>query len=307
MSLINPDIIPMVSIRPGYICLYNSYENYTHRKKNNQTALMALMRGSETWKENFKDNSNGGNISRNAEKRISQAIDWLLYFSKEKEFLNHKLNKYFKFKINFVTLTLCSAQRHSDKEIKKELLNQFLIEAKKKWNIVNYVWRAESQKNGNIHFHIICDKVIPWSELRSTWNRIQQKLDYVTEFRKKHGNKIPNSTDIHSVKNIKNISAYLSKYCTKNKAGRAIEGKLWGLSQSLSKAKSAKEVVSGELQNEINFILEDIPACVKSKDYVTVIYIKAEEWLNKGFSRLEKVLSEYIESCQGFKVNQVQT
>lgn len=299
MSLISPDIIPMVSIRPGYICLYNSYENYSKKKKN-QLKLMELMNRKEaSWKENFKDNKTLGNISRNAERRISQAIDWLLVLAKDKIFFNHKFKKDYKFKINFITLTLCSPQRHTDNEIKNKLLNQFLIEAKKKWNLSNYVWRAESQKNGNIHFHIISDTFIPWNELRNVWNRIQQKLDYVSEFRKVNGNKVPNSTDIHSVSKLKNVSAYLAKYCTKNTDNRAIEGKLWGLSQSLSKLKSAKMEVSGTLQEEINFILSDVPEVVKHKDYVSVIYLKLEQWVGHGLAKMEQLFNKYVFECTG--------
>ncbi|GAH86291.1 unnamed protein product, partial [marine sediment metagenome] len=45
-----------------------------------------------------------------------------------------------------------------------------------------YVWRAEKQENGNIHFHFIVDNFIPWNELRNTWNRIQQNLGYISRF-----------------------------------------------------------------------------------------------------------------------------
>jgi len=169
--------------------------------------------------------------------------------SKPKDIHKPYHGRNFNFIVNFITLTLSSKQIHSDQVIKQELLNQFLIETIRRYKIEKYVWRAEKQKNGNIHFHIIMDKYIPWNELRNTWNRIQQKLGYVTRYREgrkeyhkngfhfdeKHTQKRtyaqqykawqkgvksewdnPNSIDVHSLSHIGNIKSYLTKYMSKN-------------------------------------------------------------------------------------------
>jgi hypothetical protein len=39
----------------------------------------------------------------------------------------------------------------------------------------------------------------------------------VTAFAAKHGHRNPNSTDVHSIYNIKNLAGYLAKYCSKGK------------------------------------------------------------------------------------------
>jgi len=289
------DIIPYISINPSRLCYYTRAEGYTGERSKRQIDSYG----------NLSNNEHYGIISSKAKNRIKTAIDWMVYLSKDKKHFSEKSKKHFTFKLTFVTLTLASKQIHDDNTIKKELLNHFLIEAKRKWKINRYLWRAEAQKNGNIHFHILTDKFIPWQELRETWNRIQNKLGYIDRYAVKQreihkggfmyrpelarkwnyikqkkayktgineGWQNPNSSDIHSINKIRNLSAYLSKYCAKNDVdqvkaneakqmkldldpgasssmtaheeskylkGRVIEGKLWRLSQSLSKLKSA--------------------------------------------------------------------
>lgn len=157
-------------------------------------------------------------------------------------------NKYIKFKVVFVTLTLPARQVHSDKEITNKLLNQFLIELQKYHNVKRYVWRTEKQENGNIHYHLLINEFIEYQELRKRWNRICNKLGYVDTYQKQmtdffsEGFKVssncndkrtieqqrkafiigqksnwtsPNSTDIHNTKKIHNIRRYVAKYMAK--------------------------------------------------------------------------------------------
>ncbi len=172
-----------------------------------------------------EDTRSHGLVSDKGNRNINLAIDWMVLLSKEKTELNQSITtskSFYKWKLNFVTLTLSSKQRHSDKFLKKKLLGSFLDYLRKKKGIKNYVWRAESQANGNIHFHIITDTFLPWQQLRDVWNNIQEKLGYVSEFKKKFNHSNPNSTDVHSLIKIKNIGAYLSKYCSKNAKGITI-------------------------------------------------------------------------------------
>lgn len=141
----------------------------------------------------------------------------------------------------FVTLTLSSRQIHCDKTIKREVLNHFIIYLQREFKIRNYVWKAELQENGNIHYHMITDKFIPWRKLRDIWNAAQNRLLYVDMF--EHDD--PNSTDIHSLKKIKNVTAYVGKYMSKkivpdkpesvtSIVTRPICGHVWGRSDGLA-------------------------------------------------------------------------
>jgi hypothetical protein len=134
----------------------------------------------------------------------------------------------------FITLTLSSKQIHCDKILKRELLNKFLIQCSRDYNMKNFIWKAEVQGNGNLHYHILTEVYIPWRELRTKWNKIQDEFDYLADYKKKFNNTDPNSTDIHGLKKIKNVLAYVGKYMSKNEIGRPICGHTWGRSDSIA-------------------------------------------------------------------------
>jgi hypothetical protein len=205
-------ITPQFSLHPDELYIYGKKEwiNYPDLKHDNSLI-------------NLNDNSTHGKLSANATKKAKRAIKYLLLQANTKKVFNPKFRTQFDFKVNFITLTLPSTQRHSSQILKRELLNQFFVEAKRKWKLENYVWRIEKQKNGNDHWHILTDKFIPWSELREVWNRICEKLGYVTAFREKTHKKSPNSTDIHSLKKVKDVYKYVTKYMTKPKRSQPIK------------------------------------------------------------------------------------
>lgn len=165
--------------------------------------------------KNLSLNYNRTKLSEKSERKAKRAIKYMLFGTNYKKAYNKKYNSTFQFKVNFITLTLASKQQHTTLELKEKLLNQFLIEAKKKWKVENYIWKFEQQKNGNAHWHILTDKWIPYNELKNTWNRIQNKLNYVNEFIQSGGHKSPNSTDIHSLRKINNVVGYVLKYMVK--------------------------------------------------------------------------------------------
>ena len=100
-----------------------------------------------------------------------KSLDYLLLMANPIRAQSNFSGRCFTFKMAFITLSLSSTQIHSDNEIKEKCLNQFLIEIRKRYRVKNYIWRAEKQKNGNIHFHVVIDKFIAWSELRDRWNQ----------------------------------------------------------------------------------------------------------------------------------------
>lgn len=331
--------IPYVSISPSKISMYSRPDKPYSGKSDAQIQN----------EQNLSDNSQNGEISNKARNKIEHGLNWLLFLTKSKKAFSKKSGKYFNFKIMFTTLTLSSTQQHSDNFIKKNMLNQFLTEARQKWKADKYLWRAESQKNGRIHFHIVFDKFIPWEWIKATWNRIQEKYYYVSKYSRSQHNKYkngfffdpndkygtsyakqkkryhegvangwfkPNSTDVHSIKKIRNIAAYLSKYCTKNpenlstaelsesdnryyktaKSGhvREIEGNLWNLSQSLSRYKTAVEIVDNEISDEIAVLTKHYAGKLKAYDYCSVFYISIKELKAVTSFALLTILDEYV-------------
>ena len=265
-------IIPSVSIHPGQINLYNEIQWHPHkpsRERTNQNNEV-ITHGAEHLINSKR--SAQGNVSSIAKRKMTKAVNYMLFITNDKTVTNQYTGKNFKFKIAFATLTLPAKQIHSDNEIKAKCLNQILIELKKYYNVKNYIWRAEKQKNGNIHFHILVDKFIPHQELRDRWNRIVNKLGYVETYRngmqswhrdgfrvrknllrtwplrkqqaaykrgaRTHWNS-PNSTDIHSVQKIRDLKSYITKYVTKNEVRNYALG--------IEKLKELREQNSGVL------------------------------------------------------------
>lgn len=265
-------ILPVVAIHPGQINLYNEIQ-WSHHKPTRSNYNFGIDSGSHGAEHllNSRRSANGI-VSAVAKRKMTKAINYMLFVTNNKSVTNRFTGRDFKFKIAFVTLTLPSKQIHSDNEIKSSCLNQLLIEFKKYYKVKNYVWRAEKQKNGNIHFHILVDKFIPFQELRDRWNRIVNKLGYVDSYRaemnnwhengfqvrknllktwplrkqkeafergsKQHWNS-PNSTDIHSIAKIRNLKDYITKYITKN------EIKEFAL--KIEKLKELRELNSGRV------------------------------------------------------------
>jgi len=128
--------------------------------------------------DNLLNNENKYNeLSTHARKRLSNAIKYILFISSTKQikgkmFMKKELNTEIekttgkqytngaKYKLTFITLTLPSKQAHTDEEIKKVPFANFLQTLRRKYNMKYYIWKAEKQNNGNIHFHIITNSFI---------------------------------------------------------------------------------------------------------------------------------------------------
>lgn len=282
----------------------------------------------------------------------------------------------------FVTLTLPSKQRHDDKELKRIFNEEFLKTTKRKFDCQHYFWRAEPQKNGNIHFHVIMDSFIHWAEIRNLWNNVMDRHGYIQEFRKsrlerfkkgfvvdpsirnhpnrkkqyaaacrtikqKGGKSIsfekwdewkqkqaynegtktnwsnPNSTDIHALRKIRNVGAYVTKYMTKTpevelsemmnlrqliakpelgmnvenlkaklqkleSENRVIKGRIWGCSDSIRDLKYFEEM------------LEET-AWVNDKETLVDVYPEMDDYITKlaadsnvKFRQVDDVVSLYL-------------
>ena len=246
--------IPYYSLKPNQlVCFERPDKNFFSQKQK------------ESFK-NLDDRENKYNeLSSHSRKRLQTAIDFLMYISDNQQLIGTKVkskqlndeieidygdkhNRPIKYKLTFITLTLSAKQTHTDEDIKSKLLNQFLTVARKNWQMHYYIWKAEKQENGNIHFHILTNVYIKHADLRTTWNGIQNKkrFNYVDKYSQKMQNHFkngfkmfpndkrskekqykaylinrannwtnPNSTDIHALYKVKNLAAYMAKYLCK--------------------------------------------------------------------------------------------
>jgi len=224
--------------------------------------------------------------------------------------------------VAFVTLTLPSSQKHTDKVLRKCLV-RFIENLRKTYNVEHYVWKAEAQKNGNIHFHILIDRFIEWKTIRYLWNKQINKFGYVDRYQKKMtsfftngfemlpndkrdkdkqykaylDNKAnnftnPNTTDIHSLKGITNITNYITKYMTKLEEGkRSIIGAIWGADNKLKKMDYPK-INDFDGTGLFNDVVELINKCKGLKmlpqttDFVSLFIGKVYKHIRKDFKNL---------------------
>jgi hypothetical protein len=242
-------LIPTISINPSKITLFNEILWEPVKPTRRRLILPFFDHIPTPNRITTLSKDTRGKVSKNAKRKMTTALDYLLLMASPQAGTIPKSGKKFMFRIAFITLDLPSQQIHTDNEIKKLCLNSFLLELTRYHNVKNYLWRAEKQKNGNIHFHLIIDKFVLYNVLRKRWNRIVNKLGYVDRYRNNQQNfhadgfrprpelfqnwpevnqrkawlegmrtnwSCPNSTDIHSCKFIQNLKNYVCKYLTKN-------------------------------------------------------------------------------------------
>lgn len=235
--------------------------------------------------KNLENKAHGGKLSSKALSKMANAIDWLLAAAQEKEVFQKSTGTTFKFKINFITLTLPNTEKIVDDIFfKDKLVKPYLNALRKYYELNNYVWKLEFQKNGKLHLHITTDTFIHYKTLRKQWNRVLEVNGLISDYTNKMSAmseneylemrskekkfnkdkaleaykegvacdwKNPNTTDVHSVQNIENLAAYLMKYMSKQDEQLSkVKGRIWGCSQALSKANALKIVVEPNIAAE---------------------------------------------------------
>lgn len=224
----NPIVAFNCYIRPSYIAVTPQFMRDSKRKSSAQIHN----------ERNLVNNHHQGKVSIKATKKIRNAINWMVAAAPDKPVWDQSINAFQFYKIGFITLTLSADQGSiTDHYFKTTMLRSFLNSIQYRYGVVNYVWKVEAQKNGNIHAHITVDRFIHWKSIRAIWNRVQAKEGLIDEFEAKHGHRDPNSTDVKAVRSVDDLAAYMAKYMTKSETDkRLIKGRLWGCSYALSRA-----------------------------------------------------------------------
>ena len=272
----------IILIRPKSLVIFPYYEGRRNKNKEHlYTSVINNNEGNKT-RHNITKESNftKGRLSDNSIRKLRYAVQLLDASSKWTFIANELIPAGYNFKLGFLTLTLPSAQgAHSDELIKRRCLMPFLTALRKKYGKFSYVWKAEAQSNGNIHFHITLNKWIKHSILRKLWNKRLKELGYISEYRREqrdwHKGKFrprpklykswslekqkkayeygcltnwndPNTIDIHAVHKINNLTSYIIKYMSKKEDDkRAITGKIWGCSENLTYNNKFERILNG--------------------------------------------------------------
>lgn len=267
-----PPTVFTVKHQPTYACL--SYKRADGLKENRKPPAAFITKNEIQ--------------SIKSQTRLKNAINWMLLFADKKRVYSKSKKTSFFFRLAFITLTLSDKQNHTDDYLKEKMLQPFLYWLTRYYNCL-YVWKAESQLNGNIHFHITVDTFIPWKSVRAKWNKLLAKQNYCKVMQDGSNDKGDAATQIKSVLNEKqcanDIGGYMSKkdrialkdieaiknkragyedsmvHCKfnpemepgkqdKNWYKRVINGRLWGCSESLSNINIFIDETYTEFQKE---------------------------------------------------------
>lgn len=316
--------IPLVKIEPNGLTVTNSYFSDSDTKsnkpnsnnnKNDLTALMdSIIESHPPLHYDISQNPQINNnlsvfdqnnkiystFSNQSKSRLKRAFYLLIAISKQKTFYDTKKDRIIKYLLTFTTLTLSAKQGlHSDYAIKKQCLDNYLQNLRHSGGLTHYIWRAEPQKNGNLHFHITANQAWDWQYIRDTWNNAQNRLGYINLFNEKHHHINPNSTDIHSVRKIEKAGAYIAKYISKiSTDSRSVNGKIWDCSQSL-KPKEKCQIYCTDQNHDLLCQLENrFQDRIYSSDYFKFIPLNKDEISNYLPTKWNEQYNNYLSLIQ---------
>lgn len=318
-----------------------SERNYTYSNTGLFPVRLINCRRGGATSEVSKKNLNKGyktlGVSQATQRKIITACRVLSYSAEKRKVKNTKGN-YIEHLTLFITLTLPAPQQHEDKEITKVCLGSFFDKLRKLGLFSNYVWRAEKQKNGNIHYHIITDSYAHFSLIKRAWLVAVEKLGYLSAYRskfanmslsqyaqldfnrgKKHyeiANAYANGTrtkwgsppciDVASVGNIGGTARYISKYVSKSDSNdkNIVTGRVWGCSQSVS---SAVEIFKRDVEfNTFWFNVAQQIFKVKeySTDFFTIAkfsFTRLKAWYRDAYDYILSRLREVFQPCSYYE------
>jgi hypothetical protein len=222
--------------------------------------------------ENLKKAHTQGNLQDSTVKKIEKLLSvWLksvIYYKKQNK---NKRNKSVAYPV-FVTLTLPAQQIHDDRVIKNQVLLPFIKELVRCHGVVNYFWKAELQKNFNIHFHLIVDQFVRIDLLKEMWHRHLSGLGYIERYQSKHGLQLPHNVDVKKLTNIQGVISYIVKYCCKIDEASYIFGAKWGCSDRLKNLSYPYQFYDSSLKFYVDKLIEAKKVNVYVTDYCTVFY-----------------------------------
>lgn len=243
-------------------------------------------------------------LSPDSQRKLKHAISTLAESAYYKKIWNEKRDKFFTFKLNFVTLTLAAPQGDIlDKEIHKECFKPFIKDLVRNHSLNLYVYKAESQANNNLHYHLTTDTFLHHSTLRKLWNHYQNKLGFIDKFKRKWKHSNPNSTDIHATYKIEDIEAYLVKYMIKSEEEkRKVKMRRWGCSKPLAYSKRLRCTLEPDLNNEMVKLEKEIGKKVIDEDYYMVYPFKKGFLKSNKYPNLAKRYNEWLDEIRGHEI-----
>ena len=241
--MLEPTYIPeqwndrtMLQVRDGEIMLFRKppdQETKTPEQLEKQRQLMLeAKKGNEVFKGQYS-----GTMTPGARKRMTKAVTLLCQATKPKWITNPVNGRMQYHRLSFCTLTVSSRKNMTAKDCYQKLVQHFIQWLRRTKKITSYVWKAELQQRGQIHYHFIFPEFIHYREIRNVWNRLQREAGLLDEFAAKHKHADPNSTDIHEMINVRKTAKYVVK-----ELGKDIDAKKLQMQEQLNEWKRTGEI-----------------------------------------------------------------
>jgi hypothetical protein len=284
----------------------------------------------EKREENLTRGNYNGYISHKTKIKIREYChNWVGSVQAHFKYLN-QYQKKTGIQFNLITLTLPFEQHHNDKEIRERALKPFLHQLQRKHRVRNYIHVSEAQKNGNLHFHIIIDRFIDHWKVKELWNGYMADMGYIDYYRKdqmelhkngfhfraeleekwSYGKQVaayekgeredwqqPNSTDIHRLKGIYNIAAYLTKYITKSDSSRPIDGRIWGCSDTLRNVQPITIKLSPKMKQIFMQLADEKESRLFTTDFSWTIWRFDPDVLYSQYPVLAEIWQNFNRHC----------
>lgn len=253
-------LVPMIKISPGMVLTYNILDPPPPRDSNH---CQRYSYGTPEAKQYT------GILSPSAKKRLIRAINLLVAIAKPKTAIHFKTSNSFKFRVNFITLTLPAPQGEvTDADLKNKCLKRWVEGWRDKSPGLSYVWRAERQENGNLHFHLMTDTYRHHREIRDSWNKTLEQFHFIQAFEQSHGHRFPNSTDVHAVRSLRTLGAYIAKYMSKDeKTAQTVTGKIWDCSANLKRKDKCDFVPTSDELTYFGKLYDSLPGFAFSTEH----------------------------------------
>jgi hypothetical protein len=294
--------IPVIQVRGSSLLLYDEPARLYSFGKSVRRQLNMRKQAKAAY---------SGGMSQGNRKRLAKAVTIMSQAIKPVWITNPVTKRLHYHKFSFITLTVANSENFTARQGYDLLLNHFLDWMTRTVGAENpaaktYIWKAELQKRGQIHYHITTPAFIHWRLIRNKWNELQHKAGLLDDYAKEHGHFDPNGTDVHDTRSVKHADRYLLKELGKTVSAVQLEamrelkaklkdqevtadeyreqleaikaekwktvGKVWGCSQDLAGVNYFTLEVTRAHENLIEQWIQEGRARKVSDDYFSIVY-----------------------------------
>lgn len=161
--------------------------------------------------------------------------------------------------------------------------NKFLTNCRKYYGLNNYLWVAEYQKNGTLHYHLLTNDFMQIRKVNASMATVLYNQGELTEDKRLKYNGV----DVRRVNgNKQKVISYITKYVSKQEEN-VYTRRPWFCTRSISALMTAKNLTNDEL-DAVRAQMEDDNICpyMIENEYVQIFFINQPLGENKGFYNL---------------------